>query len=109
MTSHLNVHLISDSTGETVHQVARAALAQFSQVTTSEYIWTLVRTSAHLDSVSTSLKSNPGLVLYSVVDETIRKELEDICTVMNVPSLSVLDPVVDLLSTILGYEKNTRR
>lgn len=108
MTSHLNVHLISDSTGETVHQVARAALAQFSQVTTSEHIWTLVRTSAHLDSVSTSLKSNPGLVLYSVVDETIRKELEDICTAMNVPSLSVLDPVVDLLSTILGYEKNSR-
>ncbi|MFW2466992.1 MAG: kinase/pyrophosphorylase, partial [Candidatus Puniceispirillaceae bacterium] len=32
----LHLHLVSDSTGETVHQVARAALAQFNNVATSE-------------------------------------------------------------------------
>ena len=36
----LHIHLVSDSTGETVHQVARAALSQFPDVQTYEHIWT---------------------------------------------------------------------
>ena len=45
----LHIHLVSDSTGETVHQVARACIAQFPNVTTIEHVWTLVRSEAHLD------------------------------------------------------------
>lgn len=108
MASSLHIHLVSDSTGETVHQVARAALAQFSDVQTSEHIWTLVRTSAHIETISSALQRNPGLVLHSVVDEKIRSELEAVCSGYKVPNLSILDPLVDLLSTILGYKKNSR-
>ena len=48
--SSLHIHLVSDSTGETVHQVARAALAQFPTVRISEHIWTLVRTPDHVQT-----------------------------------------------------------
>ena len=35
----LHIHLVSDSTGETVHQVARACLAQFADVKTIEHVY----------------------------------------------------------------------
>jgi [pyruvate, water dikinase]-phosphate phosphotransferase / [pyruvate, water dikinase] kinase len=63
METTLHIHLVSDSTGETVHQVTRAALAQFSNVQASEHIWTLVRTSAHLQTIRSGLERNPGIVL----------------------------------------------
>ena len=108
MKTHINIHLVSDSTGETVHQVARASLAQFNHVETSEYIWTLVRSSEHVKTVSESLTANPGLVLHSIMDETIRAEIIDVCTKQNIPNVAILDPVVDLLSDILGHERNSR-
>ena len=62
--SSLHIHLVSDSTGETVHQVARAALAQFPDVQVVEHIWTLVRTPAHVETISSALTRNPGILLY---------------------------------------------
>ena len=104
----VHIHLVSDSTGETVHQVARAALAQFPDVQISEHIWTLVRTPAHVDTISSALKRNPGILLYSVVDPDIRNAIERLCKSQNIPSLSVLDPLMDMLSSVLGYRQNSR-
>ena len=106
--SPLHIHLVSDSTGETVHQVARAALAQFPDVQISEHIWTLVRTPAHVETIASALKRNPGILLYSVVDPEIRKSIEELCSESTIPSLSVLDPLMDILSSVLGYRQNTR-
>ncbi len=106
--SSLNIHLVSDSTGETVHQVTRAALAQFPDVQISEHIWTLVRTPAHVETIALALTRNPGILLYSVVDPEIRKSIEQLCSQSNIPSLSVLDPLMDMLSSVLGYRQNTQ-
>ena len=104
----LHLHLISDSTGETVHQTARAALAQFSDRDITEHIWTLIRSVPHVDAFENSLRKNPGIVLYSVVDPAIRKEIEDRCRRHAVPSLSILDPLVDLFSSVFGEQKQQR-
>ena len=106
--SSLHIHLVSDSTGETVHQVARAALAQFPDVQISEHIWTLVRTPSHVETISSALTRNPGILLYSVVDPEIRRLIERLCSESNIPSLSVLDPLMDMLSSVLGYRQNTQ-
>ena len=106
--SSLHIHLVSDSTGETVHQVARAALAQFPDVQISEHIWTLVRTPAHVETITAALARNPGILLYSVVDPEIRRAIEELCSEGNIPSLSVLDPLMDMLSSVLGYRQNTQ-
>ncbi len=106
--SSLHIHLVSDSTGETVHQVARAALAQFPDVQIFEHIWTLVRTPAHVDTIASALKRNPGILLYSVVNPEIRNSIEDLCLKNSIPSLSVLDPLMDMLSSVLGYRQNTQ-
>ena len=56
----LHIHLVSDSTGETVHQAARAAIAQFHQTEFTEHIWTLVRSADHVEIVEKSLEKHGG-------------------------------------------------
>ena len=106
--SSIHIHLVSDSTGETVHQVARAALAQFPDVHVSEHIWTLVRTPAHVETIASAVTRNPGILIYSVVNPEIRKSIEQLCSESNIPSLSVLDPLMNMLSSVLGYRQNSR-
>ena len=98
----IHVHLVSDATGETTHQLARAALAQFKNVETTEHVWTLVRTEDHLHVIEESIKKNRGVVLFSLPDRELRSKLEQICERYSVPSVAVLDHVVHTLSKLLG-------
>ena len=102
----LHLHLISDSTGETVHQFARAALAQFPETNITEHIWTLVRNKAHIDAIERNLDKNPGVVLFSVVNKEVREMLEKICKEKGIPNLSILDSVVGLFSDVLGTKQS---
>jgi len=104
MTSeqNLHIHLVSDSTGETVHQVARACIAQFSNVTPIEHVWTLVRSQAHLDTLCAGLERNPGVLLMSIVNDDMRHKISEECRQRGIPAVSILDPVVNLLGRVLG-------
>ena len=48
---NFHVHLVSDSTGETVSSVARACLVQYEGVFVQEHVWSLVRTKGQMDKV----------------------------------------------------------
>lgn len=98
----VNLHLVSDATGETNHQVARACLVQFGDIRTNEHVWTLVRTPAHIEKILASASENPGPVLFTLVDPELRRILQDGCQRINVPCVSILDAVVDTLSAYLG-------
>ena len=98
----LHIHLVSDSTGETVHQVARACVAQFPNVTAVEHVWTLVRSEAHLESVCAGLDRNPGVLLMSIVNDDMRDSIAKACQSRGIPAVSILDPVVNLLGRVLG-------
>ena len=98
----VNLHLVSDATGETNHQVARACLVQFGDIRTNEHVWTLVRTPAHIEKILVSATENPGPVLFTLVDPELRRILQDGCQRINVPCVSILDAVVDTLSAYLG-------
>ena len=75
----IHIHLVSDSTGETVHQISRACLAQFPAVKTIEHVWTLVRSDQHLEAIFTSLERNPGVLLMSILDIDLRTRIEEKC------------------------------
>ncbi|XDZ65616.1 pyruvate, water dikinase regulatory protein [Alphaproteobacteria bacterium LSUCC0684] len=98
----LHLHLVSDSTGETTHQMGRAALAQFEHVQTIEHVWTLVRTKEHLVAIEDAIKTHGGVVLFSLADRDIRSLMEEICLRHNVPAVSVLDHIIHTVSKILG-------
>src|SRR4051812_34945640 len=47
--SYFHLHLVSDSTGETLTTVGRAATAQYTNVSPVEHVYPLVRTQKQLD------------------------------------------------------------
>tara|TARA_R110000787_G_scaffold74448_3_gene165480 strand:- start:54 stop:887 length:834 start_codon:yes stop_codon:yes gene_type:complete len=90
-----HVHLVSDSTGETTQGVLRASIAQFEGVETQEHIWPMVRSTAQMEIVIEALKENPGPVIFTLVSSRIRQPLVETCARLNVPCISVLDPVIE--------------
>ena len=99
--SYFHLHLVSDSTGETLISVGRAAAAQFS-VKAIEHIYPLVRTHRQLDKVLSDIDEYPGIVLYTITEAELRNRLKSYCMENGVPILSVLAPVVRLLQSYLG-------
>ena len=43
MPDSLHLHLLSDSTGETLELIAKACLAQFDHVEMVQHLWPMVR------------------------------------------------------------------
>ncbi len=106
--NRLNLHLVSDSTGETLEMIAKAALAQFDNPSVSRYFWPMVRSRQHLDRIVSDLASNPGLVLYTLVNPETRNRLEEHCRQLGLPAVPVLDQVTAALEAQLGQEAHGR-
>ncbi|MBR0552983.1 pyruvate, water dikinase regulatory protein [Stakelama marina] len=104
----LHLHLLSDSTGETLENIAKAALAQYDDVETLRHFWPMVRSEAHLERILEEISQNPGLVLFTLVNSEIRRTLEARCRAMGLPAVAPLDPVNDALSNLLGQEAKAR-
>ena len=100
--SRFNLHLVSDSTGETVHSLARACLSQFEDTEAIEHIWSMVRTRTQIERVIAGVDANPGVVLYTMVNEQLRQPLQECCRRLNVPAIPVLDPAIGALGAYLG-------
>jgi regulator of PEP synthase PpsR (kinase-PPPase family) len=103
-----HLHLVSDATGETLITVARAAAAQYATVAPIEHIYPLVRTEKQLERVVAEIETAPGIVLYTLLEETLTTRLEAKCREFGVPCLSILNPVLALFQSYLGAE-STRR
>jgi regulator of PEP synthase PpsR (kinase-PPPase family) len=103
-SSFFHLHLVSDSTGETLITVARAASAQYSSASPVEHVYPAVRTNKQLDRVLAEIAEAPGLVLYTLLDQTLIGRLEETCRDLGLPCLSVLGPVLRLFETYLGAE-----
>jgi hypothetical protein len=99
-----HLHLVSDSTGETVGMVARASLVQFDSIEANEHLWSMVRTENQVQEVIIGIGENPGFVLYTIVNEDLRNRLENGCRKLQVPCIGVLDPVVAELGVHLDAE-----
>ncbi|MCL4129514.1 UNVERIFIED_CONTAM: hypothetical protein GTU68_016432 [Idotea baltica] len=99
---YFNVHLVSDSTGETLNAVQRAACAQFENIHALEHNYYLVRSERQLDRVMREIEAAPGVVWYTISDEILRARLEAFCRERGVVTLPVLDASVAMLGRHLG-------
>jgi len=104
----LHLHLLSDSTGETLENIAKAALAQYDGVETIRHFWPMVRTEAHLERILQEISQNPGLVLFTLVNSETRKTLETRCRALGLPAIAPLDGVTHALSALLGQAAKAR-
>jgi regulator of PEP synthase PpsR (kinase-PPPase family) len=101
---HFHLHLISDATGETINSVARACVIQFDQVEPEEHFWNLVRTPRQLEMALEGIRENPGVVMYTLVDDALRRRLQEFCREHQVACISVLDPLINALASFLGQK-----
>ncbi len=108
LATYFHVHLVSDSTGETLNAMARAACARFNNVLEIEHIYALVRSQAQLDRALAEIANAPGIVLHTIVDESLRGALEAGCQKLDMPCFGALDPLVSAMSWYLGAPLSTR-
>lgn len=108
MAKEFSLHLVSDSTGETVITVARAGVAQFDDIQAKEFVWPLVRSQEMVTEVLAAIEKNPGMVLFTLVNTDVRKALETGCGRLGVPCISILDPVFAALGLYLKAEVGHR-
>ena len=106
---HIDLHLVSDSTGETLQSIARATLARFDDHHVVDHRWSLIRSRLQLDRVLEGIQHEPGPVLYTLVDSSLRHVLEEACQRMGVTCLSPLDPVMGLLQEATGVQAREKR
>jgi regulator of PEP synthase PpsR (kinase-PPPase family) len=104
----LHLHLLSDSTGETLEMLAKAALAQFDDAEVIRHFWPMVRSQQHLDRILGEITANPGLVLFTLVNAETRRRLEERCAALGLPTVPALDAVTDALESLLGREAKAR-
>lgn len=105
---YFHLHLVSDSTGETLMTVSRAATAQYENVQAIEHVYPLVRAHKQLDRVISEVEAAPGIVLYTLVDEEISGRLEQKCRELGVPFVNILDPVFAVFQSYLNVTQTHR-
>ncbi|HEX3408179.1 MAG TPA: pyruvate, water dikinase regulatory protein [Caulobacteraceae bacterium] len=108
LATYFHVHLVSDSTGETLNALARAACARFTNVLPIEHIYALVRSPRQLDRALEEIANAPGVVLHTIIDPALRGALEGGCQKLDMPCIPALDPLVSALSRYLGAPLSTR-
>jgi regulator of PEP synthase PpsR (kinase-PPPase family) len=88
--------------------VAKAALAQFEDTEIIRHFWPMVRSRQHLDRIVPEISANPGLVLFTLVNEDTRARLEEHCRQLALPVVPALDAVTEALEAQLGQEAHGR-
>src|SRR6201996_2787687 len=106
--SYFHLHLVSDSTGETLIAASRAAAAQYQGVASIEHVYPLIRTTTQLDRVISEIEDAPGIVLFTLVDPELSRRLEASCEASGSPCLSVLGPILNLFQSYLGQNAASR-
>ena len=108
LATYFHVHLVSDSTGETLNAMAKAVTARFDGIIPIEHIYALVRSSKQMERVLEEVANAPGVVLHTLVDAELRAQLEEGCRRLDMPQIAALDPLVGALSRYLGAALSTR-
>lgn len=100
--SYFHLHLVSDSTGETLTTIAKAAAVQYAEMRAIEHVYPLVRTPRQLQRAMQEIEQTPGIVLCTIVNKSLSEEIERRCRELKVPCLHVLQPIMQTFENYLG-------
>jgi [pyruvate, water dikinase]-phosphate phosphotransferase / [pyruvate, water dikinase] kinase len=103
-----HLHLISDSTGETLIAAGRAAASQFGDSHAVEHVYPLVRNRKQVADVLAEIDRLPGIVLHTVIDQELAGVIDEACSTMGVPCVSVIEPVLQIFQSYLGAPSKRR-
>ena len=108
LATYFHVHLVSDSTGETLNAMLKATASQFAHAKPLEHIYALVRSRRQMERTLASIESAPGIVLYTIINPELRRLLEIRCSELQTPAVSVLDPMLNAFADYLGLEQTKK-
>lgn len=106
--SYFHIHLVSDSTGETLTTIAKAAAVQYADKRAIEHVHSLVRSDRQMMRVLQDIEQSPGIVLYTLVNQELADTLEAHCRTLTLPAVAVLDPITKVFSSYLGLAQRGR-
>lgn len=97
----LTLHLISDSTGNTLASAARATAVrfEFADFTTEENAF--VRTREHISHIVEQI-TQPALILHTLSDATLQDHLTNLAMQRGIEAVGVLDTTVQAMARHLG-------
>lgn len=107
LQSSFHLHMVSDSTGETLISSARAVTSQYQSHRAIEHIYPLIRNQKKLEQAIEEIEQQPGIVLYTISNFELGIYLEEKCKALGVPFVSVLEPIFQTFHSYLG--KPTKR
>jgi [pyruvate, water dikinase]-phosphate phosphotransferase / [pyruvate, water dikinase] kinase len=97
-----HIHLVSDSTGETLNAMTNAALAQFENVEVMIHPYALVRAQAQLTRALDHIAIMPGIVFFTLANPGLRETLMARCKDIEVRCIDLLEGPVTALRQFLG-------
>ena len=103
---NINLVVLSDSTGDTGDQIARAALAQFDVTCENAkfHLFGHIRSIEHLNStLNKCLEMDNIIIYYSLVEESLIDSLKKFCDMHNLISVDILTP------SIVAIQRLTKR
>lgn len=103
-----HLHLISDSTGETLISAGRAAAAQFRGSNAIEHVYPLIRSKKQIKALIDAIDREPGIVLYTIVDRDLAALIETGCHELGLPCVNVLAPIIEKFQDYLGAPSRGR-
>ena len=110
-TQH-HVYMISDASGETVRTVVNACLSQFSTARIEKHIFSLIRMDTQMQEVINEIKlkakTESVIVLYSLVNQTLREMLCVELEKENIFLVSVLREVIESFKTFFKMEPDNK-
>lgn len=103
------LHLISDSTGETVSTAASAVLSQFEGFEIARRHHVFVRAPRDVEAALELIAQDPGLVVYTLLNEELAVQLREGCEAVGAPMVALLDPFFSAVSALAGSDRGRRR
>jgi [pyruvate, water dikinase]-phosphate phosphotransferase / [pyruvate, water dikinase] kinase len=104
MAERLEIHIVSDSTGDTAARVARAATHQFADVEIEMIRHARVQSREALDRALQDAEGRPASVFYTLVDAGLREAIVEIAAARRIVILDVLSPALNAISAASGRQ-----
>lgn len=98
------IYVVSDSVGETVELVTRAAVSQFNGSSVELKRVPYVEDKETVDEVIQVVKMNGGMIVFTLVKPEIRRYLSEQAEKNNIRAVDVLGPLMDAFQEISGLQ-----
>ena len=105
MNNTYQIYLISDSTGETLDRIFLALKAQFKNIEYKVHSYSFTRTENQILKILEDAKKNENsVILYTIVDNNLAKNLSNVSNEKKIPCFAVLGNLILNFSKILNQK-----